>query len=71
MISINRLFPLQKITMKIFRLSLFLFLKELQKYIAVIYWFARTADDIADEGNLSEEERLKQLDNFKIILLKP
>jgi squalene synthase HpnC len=39
--------------------------KELQKHIAVIYWFARTADDIADEGNLPEEERLKQLGEFE------
>jgi squalene synthase HpnC len=39
--------------------------KELQKHIAVIYWFARTADDIADEGSLSEEIRLKQLEEFE------
>ncbi|RPI72372.1 MAG: squalene synthase HpnC [Ignavibacteriales bacterium] len=43
----------------------FLIPRELQKHIAVIYWFARTADDIADEGNLSEEERLKQLNEFE------
>ncbi len=43
----------------------FLIPKKLQKHIAVIYWFARTADDIADEGNLSEEKRLKQLDEFE------
>jgi squalene synthase HpnC len=39
--------------------------KNLQKHIAVIYWFARTADDFADEGNLSEENRLKQLNGFE------
>jgi len=43
----------------------FLIPKEFQKHIAVIYWFARTADDIADEGNLSEEKRLEQLDKFE------
>ncbi len=43
----------------------FLIPKDLQKHVAVIYWFARTADDIADEGNLSEEERLKQLKEFE------
>jgi len=43
----------------------FLIPKELQKHVAVIYWFARTADDIADEGNLSEVQRLKQLDEFE------
>ena len=43
----------------------FIIPKELQKHIAVIYWFARTADDIADEGNLTEEERIKQLDELE------
>lgn len=43
----------------------FLIPKELQKHIAVIYWFARTADDFADEGNLTEEERLKELAEFE------
>lgn len=43
----------------------FLIPKELRKHIAVIYWFARTADDFADEGNFSGEERLKQLDEFE------
>ena len=43
----------------------FLIPKELQKHIAVIYWFARTADDFADEGNLTVEERLKQLSKFE------
>jgi hydroxysqualene synthase len=40
----------------------FLVPKELQKHIAIIYWFARTADDFADEGNFSGEIRLKYLD---------
>jgi squalene synthase HpnC len=43
----------------------FLIPQDLQKHIAVIYWFARTADDIADEGNLSEEQRLKALEEFE------
>jgi len=43
----------------------FLIPKELQKHVAVIYWFARTADDIADEGNITEEERLKKLIGFE------
>ncbi len=25
--------------------------KRLRKHVAIIYWFARSADDIADEGN--------------------
>ena len=43
----------------------FLIPKHLRKDVAVIYWFARTADDFADEGNLSPEERLKKLDDFE------
>ena len=43
----------------------FLIPKNLRKHIAIIYWFARTADDIADEGALSEAERLNQLNEFE------
>ena len=39
--------------------------KSLKKHIAIIYWFARTADDFADEGNLSVEERLNSLNKFE------
>ncbi len=39
--------------------------KRLRKPVAAIYHFARAADDIADEGNLSNEERLQQLDDFR------
>ncbi|PJA98499.1 MAG: squalene synthase HpnC, partial [Ignavibacteriales bacterium CG_4_9_14_3_um_filter_30_11] len=42
----------------------FLIPKEQRKHIAIIYWFARTADDIADEGNINNEERLKKLDEL-------
>ena len=38
--------------------------KKLRRPIAVIYAFARSADDIADEGNFSPEERLVLLDNY-------
>jgi len=38
--------------------------KRLRLPIAVIYAFARSADDIADEGNASPEERLAQLDDY-------
>lgn len=38
--------------------------KELQKDIAVIYWFARTADDLADEGESSSSEKTRELDLF-------
>lgn len=38
--------------------------KELQKDVAVIYWFARTADDIADEGETPPVDRNKELNLF-------
>ena len=43
----------------------FLIPKNLRKHVAIIYWFARTADDYADEGNFSEVERLEKLNNFE------
>jgi squalene synthase HpnC len=39
--------------------------KKLKKHIAIVYWFARTADDITDEGNFSEEIRLERLNEFE------
>jgi phytoene synthase len=39
--------------------------KRLRKPVAVIYHFARAADDIADEGELEDYERLCQLDEFR------
>lgn len=38
--------------------------KNLRKPISVIYAFARTADDFADEGNEAESTRLKQLELY-------
>ena len=43
----------------------FLIPKDLQKHVAIIYWFSRTADDFADEGNFTEEERIKKLNEFE------
>ena len=43
----------------------FLIPKHLRKHIAVIYRFARQADDIADEGNLSVDERNEQMNNYE------
>ena len=36
----------------------------LRQPVAAIYWFARTADDIADEGNATEGNRLADLLTF-------
>jgi squalene synthase HpnC len=43
----------------------FLIKKELRKHIAVIYWFARTADDIADETNQPDEDKIINLNHFE------
>lgn len=42
--------------------------RELRKHLAIIYWFARTADDLADEGTYSSEERLRNLSDLEIRL---
>jgi hydroxysqualene synthase len=41
----------------------------LRPAIAAIYWFARTADDLADEGNASANQRLDDLAAFRADLL--
>jgi len=38
--------------------------KKIRRAITDIYIFARTADDIADEGNMPEDSRLKKLDFY-------
>jgi squalene synthase HpnC len=43
----------------------FLIPKKQRKHIAIIYWFARTADDIADEGEVSGEERINKLNELQ------
>jgi len=37
----------------------------LRRPVAAIYWFARTADDIADEGIAPQAQRLADLDTFR------
>jgi squalene synthase HpnC len=37
----------------------------LRRPVAAIYWFARTADDIADEGNPTVETRLQDLSQYR------
>src|SRR5574340_1235582 len=44
--------------------------RRLRKPVAAIYHFARAADDIADEGGLPDEERLRQLDEFRAELAR-
>lgn len=39
--------------------------KRLRRAVEIIYHFARQADDFSDEGDLSDEERLAKLDEFR------
>lgn len=48
-----------------FPVASFLLPKNKRQDIAIIYWFARTADDIADEGQFSANERISALDEFE------
>ena len=43
----------------------FLIKKDLRKHVAVLYWFARTADDIADDPNLPDDEKIIKLNHFE------
>ncbi len=48
-----------------FPVSSFLIPINYRKDIALVYWFARTADDFADEGNIEDEKRLGNLNKFE------
>ncbi len=48
-----------------FPVASFLIPKDKRNDIAIVYWFARTADDIADEGQISATERLYALNEFE------
>ncbi|MDP2364333.1 MAG: squalene synthase HpnC [Ignavibacteria bacterium] len=49
-----------------FPVASFLIPKYYRKDVALVYWFARTADDIADEGNYEPAERLEKLNKFEV-----
>jgi squalene synthase HpnC len=61
----NRTLELAKFHYENFPVASFLLSKDMRKHFAIIYWFARTADDFADEGNLEAEDRLKNLNEFE------
>ena len=52
-----------------FPVASFLCPPQLRPAVAAIYWFARTADDIADEGDASAPERLADLAAYRADLL--
>ena len=63
--SVKESFNLSKNHYENFPVVSFLVPRHLRKDVAIIYWFARTADDFADEGNLLPEERLTKLNDFE------
>lgn len=48
-----------------FPVNSFLIPRHIRKDVAIVYWFARTADDLADEGEESYDKRLDNLDKFE------
>lgn len=48
-----------------FPVSSFLIPTNYRKDIAIVYWFARTADDLADEGNVGDQTRINNLNRFE------
>lgn len=48
-----------------FPVASFLIPKDYRKDIAIVYWFARTADDIADEGIFDADYRFEKLEHFE------
>ncbi len=63
--SIKDAISLSKTHYENFPVASFLIPKDKRQDIAIVYWFARTADDIADEGQISATERISALDNFE------
>ena len=52
-----------------FPVASFLLPRHLRKAVGALYAFARTADDIADEGDAPADERLRRLDEYQQQLL--
>lgn len=63
--DITNLISLSKQHYENFPVASFLLPKNKRDDIAIVYWFARTADDIADEGQFSASERISALDEFE------
>ena len=61
----NEAYNLAKIHYENFPVVSFFIPAKIRNDVAIIYWFARTADDYADEGNLEASEKLKKLTAFE------
>ncbi len=53
-----------------FPVATLLYPKKIREAVIILYQFARTADDIADEGSFSKKERLENLKIYQINLNK-
>jgi len=51
-----------------FPVGSFLIRRDLRKHVHAFYRFARTADDIADNGSLAAEDKVKRLDRMEAVL---
>lgn len=63
--DIKNLISLSKQHYENFPVASFLIPKIKRNDIAIVYWFARTADDIADEGQFPANERISALNEFE------
>lgn len=63
--NIEQVYTLAKKHYENFPVVSFLLPKEMRKHVAAIYWFARTADDIADEFVADENEKIRMLEAFE------
>jgi squalene synthase HpnC len=61
----NKIFNLTRNHYENFPVVSFLIPPKLRKDVALVYWFARTADDMADEGDIGSDDRLKNLNDFE------
>jgi squalene synthase HpnC len=66
----NKALRLAKSHYENFPVVSFLIPGKLRKHVAIIYWFARTADDIADESEQSEGLKLEKLNELELNLKK-
>lgn len=63
--SLKKAIVLSKTHYENFPVASFLIPSGKRQDIAIVYWFARTADDIADEGQISSNERISTLNEFE------
>jgi squalene synthase HpnC len=61
----NKIFNLTRNHYENFPVVSLLIPPKLRKDVALVYWFARTADDMADEGDIGSDDRLKNLNDFE------